>query len=158
MRPLLAGFVITLLCCAPGRAQQPTPARTAAARALMEEMGMPTVVASSVNTMLEVQLNSDPAMRPLETVMRSFLEKYMSWSAIGDQVIAVYAEAFTEQELADLTAFYRTPTGRKMSRLLPDLTRRGGEIGQRAVQEHLPELQEMVQEAIQRQRTPSGTP
>jgi hypothetical protein len=47
-------------------------------------------------------------------------EELLSWT--GD----VYSKHFTEKEVADLAAFYKTPTGKKLAGLLPQLT---GEIG-----------------------------
>jgi hypothetical protein len=41
----------------------------------------------------------------------------------------IYAKYFTEAELADLVAFYDTPTGRKSISVMPDLMREGMQAG-----------------------------
>ena len=44
----------------------------------------------------------------------------LSWTA------GVYSKHFTRKEIDDVAGFYRTPTGKKMARLMPTLT---GEVG-----------------------------
>ena len=52
-------------------------------------------------------------------------DELLTWTA------DIYARHFTPKELGDLLAFYRTPTGRKAARLLPDLM---GEVGAKMAQ------------------------
>ena len=47
-------------------------------------------------------------------------EDLLSWTA------GVYTKHFTRKEIDDVAGFYRTPTGKKMARLMPTLT---GEVG-----------------------------
>jgi len=42
----------------------------------------------------------------------------------------VYAANFTAQELRDMTAFYRSPTGQKVLRLLPTVAQQSMRVGQ----------------------------
>jgi hypothetical protein len=49
-------------------------------------------------------------------------------------------QSFNEAEARELTAFYRTPLGRKASHEMPLLLQRGAEVGSARVQEHMPEL------------------
>jgi hypothetical protein len=47
-------------------------------------------------------------------------------SALLESVyVPLYAEHFSEQELGEVVAFYRTPTGRKLVRVLPVLVQQG---------------------------------
>ena len=43
---------------------------------------------------------------------------------------AIYARHFTAQELRDMTAFYRTPTGQKMLERLPTVMQQSMQLGQ----------------------------
>lgn len=76
--------------------------------------------------------------------MRAFLTKYMGFEVIRPALAEAYAQKFTEAELRELTKFYQSPVGKKMAALLPEMMQTGGEIGQRLVKEHLPELQEAI--------------
>jgi hypothetical protein len=49
-------------------------------------------------------------------------EDLLSWTG------EVYARHFTKKEIEDLAAFYRTPTGKKVARMIPTLS---GEVGQK---------------------------
>jgi hypothetical protein len=77
--------------------------------------------------------------------MKSFLGKYMSWPSLKDDMVKIYMTEFTEPELKELTAFYNTPLGKKTVQKMPALMAKGAEMGQKRVQEHLPELQAAIQ-------------
>ena len=54
-------------------------------------------------------------------------------AAVRTALVDVYASRFTETELAELLAFYRTPTGSKMARLSPELLRESVEKSRAAL-------------------------
>jgi hypothetical protein len=151
MKRLIAALLILAAAPLAGSAQQqapPSAAHIAAARALLEEMDTEALLRQAIDAALQNQMESHPELAPYQSVLHSFMAKYMSWQAVGDQVSAIYAESFTEAELGEMLAFYRTPTGRKMARLVPELMARGGEIGRRAVTDHMQELQQMMSDAM----------
>lgn len=81
-------------------------------------------------------MGDDPAMA--NVLSRVFHEEMEKVSArMMPKMARIYAETFTEQELADMLAFYQSPTGRKVVEKLPELSRRGQQI----VAPMLPELQ-----------------
>ena len=94
--------------------------------------------------MIDIQLQQNPAIAPFKQVMLDFFSKYMSWESLKDDIAEIYLEEFSIQELKELTAFYKTPTGQKAALRVPQLMSKGGELGMRRVQEHMPELQEMI--------------
>ena len=62
------------------------------------------------------------------------------------EIAPLYARNYTFAELKELTAFYRTPLGRKMMALSPRLSAESMAIGQRIV---APRLNGMMQEVMQ---------
>ena len=82
-------------------------------------------------------------------VMRDFLRKYMTWESLKDEYALIYARTFTEPELRELTAFYRSPIGQKVATSLPQLMNEGAELGQRKGMEHMPELQQAILARLQ---------
>lgn len=70
----------------------------------------------------------------------AFGAKYLTWDAIKEDVIKLHMESFTEEELKDITAFYRTPTGKKSISLMPTLLAKNVEIVQQKLAEHRDEL------------------
>jgi hypothetical protein len=113
-------------------------------RALAEELTrlfhMDEVMEQSIADMLTLQLEAQPALKPYEAELAAFLQKYMGWATLQDDMVTLYAEAFTDQELKDMIAFYRTETGQKAIRLVPDLMNQLSQVSTARVQEHLPEL------------------
>lgn len=72
---------------------------------------------------------------------------------ILDLSATVYAQTFSEQELAEMLAFYKTPLGQAMARKTPELAKNIGE----AVAREMPRLmQEMAAELCATSDCPSG--
>jgi len=104
-------------------------------------MEMDALLSQSVDKMLEMQVQQNPALVPYQAKMKAFLNKYMSWASLKDDMTKLYMAEFTEAEINELTKFYQTPLGKKTVKKMPLLMTKGAEIGQKRVQEHLPELQ-----------------
>jgi len=69
--------------------------------------------------------------------------------ALIDQMVAdmepLYAQAYTRTEMRQLTAFYRSPLGRKMLAAMPKLMAGGAEICNRYT---LPRMEKLVQQMV----------
>ena len=102
----------------------------------------------SIDVMLKMQLDANPRLKPVEGVMREFMAKYLGWAYVKPGVIQLYGEAFTEPELRELIAFYKTPLGQKTVTKMPELFQKGAALGQKAVQDHLPELKEAIEKKM----------
>jgi uncharacterized protein len=112
-----------------------------AVEALFGLMEMDSLLSQSVDKMLEMQVQQNPALVPYQAKMKTFLNKYMSWASLKDDMTKLYMAEFSESEVNELTKFYQTPLGKKTVKKMPLLMTKGAEIGQKRVQEHLPELQ-----------------
>lgn len=146
---VLAVLVIVMVGVSCLAAGQITDSHRQAAEELLVAMGMERTLEDSINSTLSMQLQQMPQLAQYEDVMRAFLYKYMSWEYLKEHIVQLYAEEFTEAELREITAFYRTETGKKLIELTPALMNKAMAIGQRAVEEHLPELQQMVLQKMQ---------
>jgi uncharacterized protein len=126
---------------------QPAPAHAdpashrKAVDSLFALMDMENLLNQSIDQMLAMQVQQNPAIAPFQTQMKAFLSKYMSWASMKDDMAKLYMAEFSESELNELTKFYQTPLGKKTIQKMPALMAKGAEIGQKRVQEHLPELQ-----------------
>lgn len=128
------------------------------AEALLDSVGMEVMLEKSIEQMLQVQLQQNPALMPYKDVMRKFLAKNMSYESLKPDFINLYAEAFTAKELRNINAFYKTPTGKKAIALMPQLMGKGAQIGAARVQNNIGELQQMIQEEskkIEVQKSPA---
>jgi hypothetical protein len=111
---------------------------------LLDAMHMQQAMDQTIEMMLDAQLQSNPKLAAHRKTLSAFFRKYMSYAALRPDMVKAYEEAFTEQELAELRAFYATPTGQKAISVLPGLITKGGEIGQRHVRDHLDDLRKML--------------
>lgn len=114
---------------------------------LLMTMNMPNILKQSINKELDAQIRQNNKLKKYRTVMQEFLYKHMSWEGLGDALIDMYAAEFTEAELRDLIAFYRTPTGRKSVEKMQLLTNRTAEIGAFRIQQNMGELEQLLREA-----------
>ncbi len=81
---------------------------------------------------------------PYRDVLLKWAASFMTLYNVGPQLVALYEDAFTESELREIAAFYKTPSGQKALTVLPELTRRMGTLGATLAKEHLPELETSI--------------
>lgn len=134
---------------APAEAAAPKPTHVKAAAELLDALQMEQTLSNSINQMMEMQLRQRPELKSVEGEMRTFFTRYMGWGAIKDDMALIYAREMSEKELRDLTKFMRTPSGQKFVARQPQLMMAGMELGQRKVEDHLPELQKTIMEKMQ---------
>lgn len=130
-------------------AQQQTTEKSShykAAEEMVQTLGMQKMVDEGMSQMVEMQLKASPILESKKTAMMTFFKKYMSWDVIKEDYIKIYMEEFTEKELKDISAFYRTTTGKKMADRQMAIMMKGSELGQKKVQAHMDELMELIKE------------
>jgi hypothetical protein len=120
-----------------------------AALQLFAQLNMQAVLDGAIETMLKTQLAQSPQLAPIAGTMRDFFAMHMSWASLEDEFLRIYTDAFTQRELEDMVAFYKTPTGKKAIQFLPELMQKGAAIGQARVQQNLPELKQRIEERMQ---------
>ncbi len=140
---LLAAAIIFAACSTASADQQ---SHRKAADNLLKVMGVENQLQTSIDQMLELQVKSNPQIAPFKDAMKKFFAKHMSYSGLKEDFITIYVDAFTEEELDDITAFYRTPTGRKMAEKMPELSSKGMQLGAKRVQDNQAELRQMIQD------------
>jgi hypothetical protein len=131
-RILSAGLVLGLaLAAVPAVAQQPaaqqpaplkpaSPAAIAAAKELLTMKGadgiyaaaVPNLVQRAKDQLLANNLNYQKDLNEIAATIAQTLAGREK--EIGEQMAKIYASDFTEQELKDLVAFYKTPVGQKL--------------------------------------------
>jgi hypothetical protein len=151
---LLLPILIALSFLQPSALRADEASHKKAAESLLALMGMETLLSQSVDQMLAMQVQQNPAIAPYQAQMKTFLSKYMSWDSLKDDMAKIYMTEFTEAELNDLNKFYQTPLGKKTVQRMPVLMTKGAEMGQKRMQEHLPELQAAIQAAGAEKKTP----
>jgi len=144
MKTKLVVFAAALLAFRAGGAAAQDPLRHELALQLLEAMHVPEQIQASLETAIAAQVRVNPEVPGLQAALREFLQRYVTWSALRDAYADQYAAAFSEEELREMTAFYRTPAGQKLARATPQLTRVGAELGARLVAAHAAELEQVL--------------
>lgn len=72
--------------------------------------------------------------------------QYLNWDRIKDDVISIYAETYTEDEMKGIIAFYRSPSGQALLKRQPELLQRTLEMTQKWMREILPKIQEQAKQ------------
>ena len=136
------------------RAWSDEKSHRAAAEEMLEVVDVDRVMTAAAEQMLAIQLKADPRLKPLREVMKKFFAKHLSYAAIKNDLIQLYTAEFTETELKEITAFHRTPTGRKTIEKVSALMQKGAELGEKRVQENLDELRQMIAEELKMKPRP----
>ena len=120
----------------------------AAVNELFKTMKMEVTYQQTIEKMLDVQIQQNPAIKPLRGTMLKFFKKHMGWESMKNDMAKIYMDKFTDSELKELNDFYKTPIGQKAAILVPTLTAEGAALGQKRVQENMAELQQMIREKM----------
>jgi hypothetical protein len=126
--------------------QTPSPGAIKAAGELMQVRREDKLLHDQMVAVFDAQVQSNPAMAPYRGTMQAFVDKYVTWDAISPQLTTLYAQTFTESELRDLIAFYKTPTGQKVVSQQSVLGAKSQQIIISIVQAHQAELADMIRQ------------
>jgi hypothetical protein len=76
------------------------------------------------------------------------LRSSASWKALEPDFVKLYSDAYTEEELDGILAFYRSPVGRAMLAKAPELTEQSIAISQRRMTALAPKVQELMDQFL----------
>ena len=82
----------------------------------------------------------------LQKQMFDLIEEQMSWKAMEPVYIDIYARNFTEEQIDDLVAFYKTPTGQALIDKLPTITAEAVPATQDKIVSLQPQIQRLIQD------------
>ncbi|MFO0954828.1 MAG: DUF2059 domain-containing protein [Isosphaeraceae bacterium] len=153
---LVLGFVVLVSAGPAARGDEKSHRK--AAEELLLTMNVDRQLQSSIEQTIEIQAKANPQLAQLKDVMKKFFEKHMSWEGLKEDMISIYAGAFSEDELKEITAFYKTPTGKKMVAKMPELMSKGMQLGAQRVANSQSELLQMIQEEIKKRQNPNPQP
>ena len=97
--------------------------------------------------LVEALVSANPALDGYQLIVRDWARQYLSREKLREGMARVYRNYFTAQEIEEMIAFYRSPTGRKSVLLMPTLFREGSQVGMELAQAHKAELVDMLRQA-----------
>ena len=122
---LALGLAFAALPASAQTTNNPTPAALAAAREIlalknvnaMYAYAVPNIVEKTKTTLMQSNLNYQKDLNEVAVVVAKNLAGREK--EIGEGMARAYASEFTEQELKELVAFYKSPLGQKLIKAEP---------------------------------------
>ncbi len=159
MKRLITIFALT----ATAAFAQPNEAHMKAAKELATTVGVDKQAEASFNSMLPMinnmaqRLQLNPAdTTELQGIYKAWLTEDLDQKKLIDNIVSVYAELYTEQELVDLNKFYQSPLGKKTLTTMPELTRRVTTTGSEEARSKQGKLQERLKPFIEKHPLPQA--
>ena len=132
------------------------PARRVLAEQLMEVMKVRQTIESSmqmVKQMIPLQMekmakatgqtNMPSGVSDRTEQAMDLMAKELSWDNMKGDFIALYAGAFTEDELKGIIAFYKSPVGQALIAKQPELMKQSVALTQKMMMRIMPKLKEL---------------
>lgn len=116
-----------------------------AAEDLMMAMDLPKTLDAAIPQMVEMQVKGNPMLAGKQEAFTAFMLKHSSWKVLGKEYIKIYMDEFSETDLKELAAFYRTDLGKKLAAKQNALSMKASQLGQNAVQANMNELMQIMQ-------------
>ncbi|MDR0734884.1 MAG: DUF2059 domain-containing protein [Elusimicrobiota bacterium] len=116
-----------------------------AAEELLKITHMDVLLDKTMDQVLGMQIQQNPELVPYKSVMEKFFRKYMSYESLKPEIIKIYSDNLSVQELNYTIAFYKTSTGQRILEVLPQITQQSMQLGIAKVQGHISELQQEIE-------------
>lgn len=155
MKRIVALLIASLVVCAP-----PAFASEATHRAAAEEMVRLARVDQLMKSLFDQMKASMNAIlndnaRSVEDRVRAgkisdkvfaIMEQEMSWDKMKDDFVDLYMKTYSEDEIRQINAFYKTPAGQAMIEKMPQLMKASTAISQKYTRRMLERMQKEIPE------------
>jgi hypothetical protein len=132
-------------------------------RELVDELLVLTKADSTIDVMYEQmgamytgmaqQLNIQPSeaehFEKYGAKMFELMKQEMSWDKMKEPMVNIYLKHYTEQELKDFVAFYKTDSGKSMIAKMPVIMQESMILSQSIMQDFYPKYMALTQEMQQ---------
>jgi hypothetical protein len=152
-RPLIIATLLLFSICT-SSAQTPSPDAMTAARSLVTTMKLPdqykALLPAILLTLKPALVQDRPEIERDYNAMMPMIEGAFApyYTAMLDDVAAVYANNFTLGELREIEAFYRQPAGQKLLEKTPALAQQTNQVGLDASRRAADDLRARLTEAL----------
>ena len=108
----------------------------------------------AVEQIVAIQVQRDPRLGRFKEEVRNYVAKYLAWDSMESGIVEEYKQYFTEAELREILAFYKSETGRKALTHMERIIRAAGKSRNDLLQQNSGELRAAIEA---RQRSQGGT-
>jgi len=146
MRTLFAGLALLTAMAAPVRGQQAATAATHAAAAgeLVDLMRLGERAMPDMGGLAAGFAGDNPMVAQMTALATEFYKEYLPWEKVRPEFVSIYQTTFTESEIRQLIAFYRTPIGQKLIEKEPEMMKATLAVTQKLLMPHMMELQQRI--------------
>jgi hypothetical protein len=112
------------------------------------KQAMDQVNSGAMQQMLGVTLTAEQQKQvdELNAKVSKVLTNAIGWDKLEPEYTKMYAAAFTEQQMDDILAFYKSPTGQAMIEKNPELLQQSSALAQQRMAVATPEIQKLIKE------------
>jgi hypothetical protein len=154
-------FVALLMLTAQSAGETVTTSHDEAVLEFLKVVGIERTLAASANAVVQGLIQVNPPLAPYRDIIAKWANEHITWEAAAPEITKIYKNAFTEMELRDVIAFYKTPTGQKVLLKLPEVMQQGAAVGAKLALAHTAELEQMLVEGskqMQQKNSPPSQP
>ena len=147
MKRVFTGLVLIFMLAASGKVfgQQRASSYDQAVMEMLKVVRADQQMVTGAEGMADAMTSSNPMLLPFRDVIVDWAKKYLTWDAMLPEMIKAYKDTYTESEIRELIAFYKTPLGQKMLTSTPELAKKAMIIGAGIGQAHSDDLRQMIE-------------
>ena len=90
----------------------------------------------------------DAVTRVVPSRVAELISKALDWPAVEKDMVQVYRDNFTEEEVAGQIVFYRSPVGQSVLNKMPAVMQQSTELAMRRMQTVLPQMKSVIEKAL----------
>jgi len=143
---LINTLTTLLLCLGSANLNASDSSQRQQVKTLFRLTQMEKKIQDSVDSVVQLQLRQNPQLMLHEKKVHDFFTKHIGWNALKDELADMYMRKFSEKELEEINAFYITPSGQKVIKVLPELVQERNQLAMMRLQQNIGELQKIIGE------------
>lgn len=138
------------------------------AKELLELMDVKTNFERSMDSIKQVQMAQLSNMglsdmeiekaKALQEKIMNLIANEMSWDKFRDDLVIIYMDTFTEEELNGIVEFYRSPAGQKFIEKVPEIMSRSMQLSQQIMADMMPKIQKITEEFMASEKVAPDSP
>ncbi|EIK95662.1 hypothetical protein PMM47T1_16288 [Pseudomonas sp. M47T1] len=154
MTRLRAICTAVALVCASGHVFADTASHNASAESFLmmahaDKLGTPVYM--QVQQMFAQRFEQTKAPDSKRAVLETYqakanaaLDQAIGWPKLKPDMVKLYTDTFTEQELKDLVKFYQSPLGKKVLEKMPSVTQQSAQLTQEKLESAVPVVNKLL--------------
>lgn len=119
-----------------------------AALEMMQASGVPAMLERAFASQLENQFKALPELEKLRPQLTEFYRRAYAFKELENDLCQLYMKHYTLEELRQITAFFKTPAGKKKAQVDGKLSVELGALFLRHSEKRMPELQKLLKQLV----------